>query len=488
MGVLSWATSGKKPHEPLMSNRDVLATLEREQQVTFEKAEGKTSLESAKEKFFSSLRKTFREGRKERERKESEEREAALAMIPARIRKGIEAGRNLIIHGKAGTGKSTILRAIVAAYPNAVVLSPTGIAALNVGGQTLHSFFGLSFGFLTPRDCKAAIRQLKILTKRPLIIIDEISMVRSDVFAAISFVLRKTLDSNKAFAGLQVIALGDTGQLPPVVVEAEKQFFKDSSPMFFAAREYERAGFQHIELEHVYRQNNAQFVEFLSRVRDNSVLAEDIDGFNARVRIEDTDDVSESDDSVVLCMTNRTADTVNQTQYRKLDTPELRYEARVSGAFPEREFPTSETLCLKVGAKVVILRNSGDGKWVNGTTAIISRLEPKAVFVRIGDEEHELAKETWEKFKYVEGLEGIRKTVAGSFEQFPVKLAWAITVHKSQGMTLDRFHLDLSTPPFEHGQLYVALSRARRLSGITVSRKLMETDIKVNEDYLLGGA
>lgn len=486
MGALSWATSGKKLHEPLMSNRDVLATLEREQKVAFERVD--SPLETAKEKFFSSLRKTFQEGRKEREREAEVVREAALAMIPKRIRKGIEAGRNLLIHGKAGTGKSTILRAIVTAYPNAVVLSPTGIAALNVGGQTLHSFFGLSFGFLTPRDCKSATRQLKILTKRPLIIVDEISMVRSDVFAAISIVLRKTLDSNKAFAGLQVIALGDTGQLPPVVVEAEKQFFKNSSPMFFNAREYERAWFQHIELDRVYRQNNAQFVEFLSRVRDNSVLAEDIEGFNARVRIEDTDDIAEDSEGTVLCMTNRTADNVNQTQYRKLDTPEFCYEARVSGSFPEREFPTAETLCLKVGAKVVILRNSGDGKWVNGTMAIISRLEPKTVFVRIGDEEHELAKETWEKFKYVDGLEGVRKTVAGSFEQFPVKLAWAITVHKSQGMTLDSFHLDLSTPPFEHGQLYVALSRARRLRGITVSRELMETDIKVNEDYLLKGA
>lgn len=409
----------------------------------------------------------------------------ATENIPRAVLRGIKQGRNLVICGKAGTGKSTILRAITKVYPNSVVLSPTGIAALNVGGQTLHSFFGLGFGFLSPGESKAALRQEKILTKRPLIIIDEISMVRRDVFAAISEVLRKTLNSRKPFAGLQILCFGDTGQLPPVVVESEKRFFDKSSPMFFSAPVFSEAEFLHLELTKVYRQSSRAFVEFLSRVRDNSCLPEDIEAFNKRVEVCDTDDVSESENTIVLCMTNRNADTVNHTQYSKLTTPEHVYYAKVSGNFPEREFPTLDALRLKVGAKVVVLRNSGDGKWVNGTQAQISRLEKQGVWIRIGETEHELKPETWEKFKYVDGAHGIRKTVDGSFTQYPVKLAWAITVHKSQGMTLERFHLDLSTPPFIHGQLYVALSRAQSLSGITASRKLRGTDIIVDSQFLL---
>lgn len=404
--------------------------------------------------------------------------------LPEDIRAAIDGGENILIQGKAGTGKSTILRAIVKEFPGSVVLSPTGIAALNVGGQTIHSFFGLSFGYLQAPDVKPCTRQLEIIRSKPLLLIDEVSMVRADVLNAINTSLQKAMRSTLPFAGLQVILVGDTGQLPPVVVDAERSFFPNGSAVFFRSQAYMDGYFRRIELTKVHRQTELEFVDFLGRVRAGTVTYHDLIDFNAGVSICDA---PRSPDSIVLCTTNRGADTINQDQYQALTTPETQYQARVTGMLTEREHPTQEFLRLKPDAKVLMLKNDSEGRWVNGTTANIARLERGRIWVRIEGREYEVTRETWEKYKYEPDPEGtgVKKVVAGTFEQFPVKLAWGITVHKSQGMTLSKFHFDLRSPPFEHGQLYVALSRARNREGLSLSRGLRASDIRVDTRMLL---
>lgn len=412
----------------------------------------------------------------------------SYSIVPKRVRKMIRLGDNIMLHGAAGTGKSTILRAITKHRPNSVILSPTGIAALNVGGQTLHSFFGFSFGYLDPVAVKGCPKNLKLLLKRPLIIIDEVSMVRADVFNAIDIALQRTLGNPKRFGGLQVLLLGDTGQLPPIVTSSESQFFTGKGKeMFFTSIAYRRGAFKHIELDTVHRQTNEKFISFLLKVRSNTVKNKDLEWFNSRVGVMNTSAYFKTDttDSTVLCMTNARADDYNSTMYDKLDKPEQLYTAKVSGKFNESEYPTHFVLGLKVGTKIVVLKNSKKDNYVNGSVGVVSRLEPDAVHAVILGQEVKIEADVWEKYAYVATDNGIEKQVVGSFKQIPVRLAWAVTVHKSQGMTLQRFHLDLERRPFTHGQMYVALSRARAVKGITMTRGMMKSDIIVDTDKIM---
>lgn len=409
-------------------------------------------------------------------------------VVPKRIRKLLKSGSNVMLHGAAGTGKSTILRAISKHNSNSVVLSPTGIAALNVGGQTLHSFFGFSFGYLDPVSVKGSPKNLRVLMQRPLIIIDEVSMVRSDVFEAINIALQKTLGNPRMFGGLQVLLLGDSGQLPPIVTENEAQFFPGKGKeMFFNARAYRNGKFQHVELDTIHRQTNEKFIAFLLKVRSNTIKQSDLDWFNSRVETMSTSEYFKTDtaDSTVLCMTNARADDYNRRMYDKLDRKETLYIAQVSGKFNESEYPTHYELGLKPGAKVVVLRNSKKDSYVNGSVGVVSRLEPDAIYAVIKNKECKIEADVWEKYAYVATDNGVEKSVIGSFKQIPVRLAWAVTVHKSQGMTLRKFHLDLERSPFTHGQMYVALSRARALKGITMTRGILKSDIIVDSNKLM---
>lgn len=410
-------------------------------------------------------------------------------VVPKRVRKLLQAKvNNIILHGAAGTGKSTILRAITKHNKNSIVLAPTGIAALNVGGQTLHSFFGFGFGYLDPTRVKGCPRNFEVLRKRPLIIIDEVSMVRADVFNAIDKSLQLTLGNRLPFAGLQVLLLGDTGQLPPVVNNDEQEFFAESgSEMFFNSPSYVNGNFKHIELETVHRQTNAVFIDFLLKVRERSARTCDLDWFNSRITVTSTQKYFKNleEDSTVLCMTNARADMYNENMYDKLTTPEVIYTAQVSGRFNESEYPTHEDLRLKIGTKVVLLKNAKNKTYVNGSVGIISKLERDHVFVTLNGVECKVEQETWEKYAYVDTPDGIEKQTIGKFKQIPVRLAWAVTVHKSQGMTLKRFHLDLERRSFVHGQMYVALSRARSVKGISMTRELEKSDILVDRSKLL---
>ena len=346
-------------------------------------------------------------------------------IVPEHIRKLLDSKANVMLHGAAGTGKSTLLRAISKHRKNVVILAPTGIAALNVGGQTLHSFFGFSFGFLEPGQVKGCPRNYGLLNKRPLIIIDEVSMVRADVFNAIDLALRRTFYSQEPFAGLQILLLGDTGQLPPIVTDAEEKFFKPGKEMFFNSDSYISGKFEHVELEKIHRQTSQNFIDFLLRVRNRKIKQIDLDWFNSKVEIMSTSRYFKTvtSDSTVLCMTNARADMYNKTMYDKLDTPEMTYEATITGRFNESEYPTQEFLGLKVGAKVVLLKNSKDKKYVNGSVGVISRLSPEAVHVIIKDEECLVEADKWEKYAYADSTDGVEKVVVGVFKQIPVRLA-----------------------------------------------------------------
>ena len=408
-------------------------------------------------------------------------------VVPKRIQKLLKLGKNVMIHGAAGTGKSTILRAIGKHHKNCVVLSPTGIAALNVGGQTLHSFFGLSFGMLNLGDVKGVPRNFAILGKRPIIIIDEVSMVRSDVFNAIDVALKRTLYNNLPFAGLQIVLLGDTGQLPPIVTSNEEKYFEDGAEMFFNSKAYADGKFKHVELDKIHRQTNDNFIDFLLKVRRKKVKNADLAWFNKQIDILPTKEYFklEASDSTVLCMTNARADEYNMTMFDRLNETEAIYEAEITGKFNEAEYPTYEELHLKLGTKVVLLKNSKEKSYVNGSVGIVTKLKPDAVWVTINGEEFKVVADSWEKFAYVDSRDGVEKKVIGSFKQIPVRLAWAVTVHKSQGMTLSKFHLDMERKPFTHGQMYVALSRARSADGITSTREIQKSDIIVDPDKIM---
>lgn len=397
----------------------------------------------------------------------------------------IKKGKNLLIHGRAGTGKSTILREIVSKIPNSVVLAPTGIAALNVKGQTIHSFFGFSLGYLIKSDVKGCFRQLPILEKMPLLIIDEVSMVRSDVLEAMSLSLQKAMAMYLPFGGMQVIMFGDTGQLPPVVGQSEASLFADNSAMFFMSNAYKEGGFEKIELTHVYRQNNYDFVNILSKIRSRVISYREFNDFNNSLRVCNTLDVLNIDDCSVLCMTNRVADDFNNMKYDEIKSKEYSYKANISGTFSEKEYPTLETLNLKVGVKVVMIRNDKNHRWVNGTLAVVNSLSGSKVCVKIGDMEEEVSPELWEKYKYTVVKGEVTREVVGSFKQLPMRMAWAMTVHKSQGMTLPKVHVDLYHPPFEHGQLYVALSRVRDMNDISVSRPMVPSDVYSRNDFII---
>ncbi len=410
--------------------------------------------------------------------------------IPPEIKKLLASKNNIMFHGAAGTGKSTLLKEIVRNYKNAVVLSPTGIAALNVGGQTLHSFFGFSFGYLDSMSVKGCPRKLGILEKKPLLIIDEVSMVRADIFNAIDVSLRKTLYNTLPFAGLQVLLFGDTGQLPPVVNGQESRFFEEEgSEMFFNSKAYSIGNFKHLELTEVYRQKSQNFVTFLHEVRKNNIGSEDLDWFNSKIEILSTEKFfrRNEQDATVLCMTNNRADEYNESMYSKLKSQERTYRAEVTGKFNEAEYPTHDSLRLKIGTKVVLLKNHKQGNYVNGSVGLVTELGEDHVYVNIKGTEQKVEVESWEKYAYVDTRNGIEKQVVGSFKQIPIRLAWAVTVHKSQGMTLSRIHLDMERKPFTHGQMYVALSRARTVKGITSTRPLMKSDIIVDKKKLLKG-
>ncbi|MBU2532591.1 MAG: AAA family ATPase [Alphaproteobacteria bacterium] len=400
-----------------------------------------------------------------------------------------EGDGSLFVTGRAGTGKSTLLRLLRdKLQEEAVVVAPTGLAAVNVGGQTIHSFFGFPPRMIAPDDIRRS-RNGRVMRKMRFLIIDEVSMVRSDMMWAIDQSLRINRGRpREPFGGVRLLLFGDLQQLPPVVQAGDEAGHLEENyggVYFFCIPTLtEGDGTQLLELNKVFRQTDEVLVGVLNAVRDGQAGPREIDTLNQRVAPIRT--LSEGQDHVILTPTNEAANRINRAYLNALPGAEYTYAAGVIGEFNQNAQPTESSLFLKVGAKVIILRNDADGRWVNGTVAEVSRLTESQVFVKINGREHEIEQASWENRRYAfdQTQEKIIETVAGTFRQFPLRLAWALTIHKSQGLTLDKVYIDFGRGTFAHGQAYVALSRCRTLDGLSMARPIRASDIKFDPNAL----
>lgn len=398
------------------------------------------------------------------------------------------SNENFFITGRAGTGKSTLLQLIRnTTKKRTAVLAPTGVAALNVKGQTIHSFFKFPPKILNPSEIKK-VRDHKMYKNIDTLIIDEVSMVRADMIDNIDLFLRVNRGVDDFFGGVQVIFFGDLFQLPPVVATPfEKEIFKNEyeSPYFFSASIFSY-GFKVrlIELTKVYRQDEMEFIDLLDKIRLNQVEYEDYELLNSRY-LPLPEDASFF---ITLCSINATANALNLKNLNSLEGKPHIFKARVQGVFQQKVFPTDEHLVLKEGAQVMFVKNDPQKQFVNGTIGTIEKISSDhEVTVRIKDSNGQdkyitVEKQEWEMLKYAKGADDkIITEVLGTFTQLPLKLAWAITIHKSQGKTFDNVIIDLGYGAFEYGQTYVALSRCRRLDGIYLKSPIKPKDIKTDD-------
>lgn len=392
---------------------------------------------------------------------------------------------NLFITGKAGTGKTTLIQYFRNnSKKKIVVLAPTGIAALNSRGQTIHSFFGFP-----PRMINLnAIRKRtssRIYFDIDCVVIDEISMVRADLLDGIDKFLRlHGRDKNLPYGGTQMVFVGDLYQLPPVLTNEEGNVYNQlyDSPYFFNANSFRLDDFAIVELKTIFRQKEIRFIEFLNKVRNGDVSPETFDIINERVAKEPL-----NDNHIVLCTTNKTADNINQSKLNNINKPLFTYKAATEGIFPTegRNLPVDLELKLKKGARVLFVKNDRGGRWVNGTLGTVCRLTEDLIQVKIDNTKKivEVNINEWDniKYEYDENSGEIVEKVIGKLIQYPLRLAWAITIHKSQGMSFDKVCIDFSKSPFAHGQTYVALSRCRSLEGIILIKKIWPNDVLIDD-------
>jgi ATP-dependent exoDNAse (exonuclease V) alpha subunit len=384
------------------------------------------------------------------------------------------------ITGKAGTGKSTLLKYFKAnTGKKIIVLAPTGVAAINVGGQTIHSFFRLPPKIIQ-KDAIKRLRDRSLIENLDMVIIDEVSMVRSDIMDGIDYALRLNRGKMKTpFGGVQMVFFGDLFQLSPVVENEAKELLEErySSPYFFSAKVFDDCNIKSIELSTIYRQKDSSFMELLNRVRNKEHTQEDLDTLNKSVQKDIG--VSRKDSTVILTTTNSLANAINQDRLSQLPGKEIIYEAMATGKFEESAYPTVASLKLKKGAQVILIKNDPDKQWVNGTLAKVVALSKDSIVVDINGRTCDVPVVKWQKieYSYNEEEDKIEDEVVGDFAQYPIKLAWAITIHKSQGQTFDKVIIDLGHGAFTHGQLYVALSRCTCLDGIRLKRPVTHSDI-----------
>jgi len=433
--------------------------------------------------------------------------------------------RSLFLTGKAGTGKSTFLRYVAQnTKKKYVILAPTGIAAINAGGQTLHSFFKLPFHPLLPNDSRYNVRNMrktlkyngeliKLLRELELIIIDEISMVRADIIDFIDRVLRiYCRNMREPFGGKQLLLVGDIFQLEPVVKEDEWRLMQPfyASAYFFSAKVWQQMQLVSVELRKVYRQSDSEFIAILDRIRENAATDADLNAINSRVTVADGSaigtsspipDTTMADGSAIgasshasfqitLATRRDTVDYINDEQLKQLDGNSSIFNGTIKGDFPLTSLPAPMELEVKPGAQVIFTKNDKEKRWVNGTIGVVIGIDEEEGIIGVVDEdghEYDVVREVWENMRYTfnEKEQKIEEELLGTFVQFPLRLAWAITVHKSQGLTFRQVKIDFSGGgAFAGGQTYVALSRCSSLKGITLEEPIRRSDIFVRPEVV----
>ena len=401
------------------------------------------------------------------------------------------SNKSYFITGKAGTGKSTFIQYFAQKTQKRIMLTAfTGIAAINVGGQTIHSFFRFPLKPLLPEDHEITLfreftQKYKIIQNIETIVIDEVSMLRSDLLEAIDFSLRKNGgDPEKPFGGKQILFVGDIFQLPPVTDsndEVENFLFSEEyrSEYFFDSKAYKKISPIYFEFQLSHRQkDDLPFVKILDKIRVCNVDENTLSSINERYNPNFTP--RNEDFIITLTSINALANVENSRKLQELNYSRFTFDADIVGEFKEEKYPTQKTLELKKFAQVILVKNDPAGRWVNGTIAKIDFLAKDIIEIRLQNgQTHKLQKETWEnrKYKYDREKKKIVSETIGSFSQYPIKLAWAITIHKSQGLTFDNVIIDLGSGAFVNGQVYTALSRCRTLNGIVLKRKLRKEDI-----------
>ena len=395
---------------------------------------------------------------------------------------------HIFISGRAGTGKSTLLQLFRnTSHKRMAVVAPTGVAALNVRGQTIHSFFRFAPRLMNRSDIKK-VRNNQLYKKLEILIVDEISMVRADMMDNMDYFLQINRDNARPFGGVRVIVFGDLFQLPPVIAgQFEKQYLAThyKTPYFFSSRGYKSImhEMETIELNTVYRQNERRFINLLDAIRRKQIDWEDLEDLNTRIVPDD--EVMKG--SITLTTRNQVVRDINRSKLQELESHEILFPAAIRGHFEERNYPTDPSLKLKIGAQVMTLKNDPQRKYVNGSIGEVIDIDIDRVVIAIQNpqeevEHIELERETWEsiRYKWNDKEKKITADVVGSFEQYPLKLAWAMTIHKSQGKTFDRVYVDMAGGAFEFGQTYVALSRCRTFEGVQLKKGLTMNDIMVD--------
>lgn len=409
-----------------------------------------------------------------------------------------DTNRSFFLTGKAGTGKTTFVKYIQETLTDKrfVIVAPTGLAAITAGGQTIHSFFGLPLDPIAP-DAEFEMFNINyekqcLLQKVDTIIMDEVSMVKCDIVDAVDSILRHVMKNSMPFGGKQVIFIGDLYQLDPIVDTNDEglrkfyhHYYNTTIPYFFKARVFQSYLLPSIEFSKVYRQKDKEFLQMLEHIRIGKYVKEEIDKINlsslGNILTEEHNTKENKD--LVLTPFNKKADNINNMELEKIPNQAYTYIGKLEGDFNRKNFPAPYELTLKEGAQVMFCRNDADHQWVNGTLGVVSSLSEDSISVMVDEEEIQVAKETWEAVKYVfnEKTQKLDKEVIGTYTQYPLRLAWAITIHKSQGLTFDRVTLD-PNGIFSPGQLYVALSRVRSLEGLTLVNRVYQNYIYVKQD------
>ena len=403
-----------------------------------------------------------------------------------------ETDTNVFISGKAGTGKSTFLDKFrKTTQKNIAVVAPTGVAALNVQGQTIHSFFSIKPGLIDFRSFKPA-RNKKLYGHIDLLIIDEISMVRADLFDAIEATLRKNNNKDLPFGGVQICVIGDLFQLPPVIRNEERDFYQQlyNSPFFFASGNYHASEFELIKFDKVFRQEDAEFIHALNKIRIGRTGSELLSYLNCRHGAKPETGA----DPITLAATNATADSINRRELDALPGVGFTFKGALKGNFAvgKDRLPSPERLTLKKGAQVMFTRNDIVKKrWVNGTVGTVTYVDDENIEITVktpagGKKSYVLSPEKWVSYEYAfnEDKNKLEQKEAGSYTQYPLILAWAVTIHKSQGKTLEHVIVDLGRGAFAPGQVYVALSRCRSYEGLVLKNPIRPRDIWCDSSIL----